>query len=180
MHTLLLATACGMRTIVACYVAVVFLCYLATWVISLSLCFHWCFWYLWLWCLLAPVGLAFSGLHPILLFRFWGMCWLGLHVHCDNPAVVAMLSRWSARPVCVLRCHSFIRPFRFCQLSIIIFWCIQCSCWCLAIGFTWFHLPFAYSLAPIASGSFVGIDRVDRDVHGYLECGPPSQSMVLR
>ena len=50
------------------------------------------------------VGLAFSGLHHglILLFLFLGMCWLCLHVHSDISAVVAMPSRWSARPACIV------------------------------------------------------------------------------
>ena len=110
-------------------------------------------------------------------FFFWGMGWLGLHVHSDNSAVVAMLSRWSAKPVCVLRCLYF-------YLSLIIIGWIS-----LVSIFSGVSNVFADALArskvrlfpslilhiprplwdPFVNRQPHWVDRFGQGVHGYIE-----------
>ena len=119
------------------------------------------------------VGLAFSGLHHglILLFLFLGMCWLGLHVHSDNSAVVAMLSRWSARP---LRCIYFCSCRYWFDSLLNVFSGVSNAD---ALARNEVHL-FPSLLCLIIPWALLdplnGIERLDQGVHGYLE-----RSLVL-
>ena len=111
-------------------------------------------------------------------FCFRDMCWLGLHVHSDNSAVVSMLSRWSARPVCVLCClyvHlSLITIGCSSLLSIINFRCIQRSAKALArskvnlFPSLTLHIPWPL-LDPFVNRLLHWVDRLDHGGHGYLE-----------